>query len=207
MKKDHFAHKADSYEKEVRRTENVTRIADLILGTFTFDQEMHVMDFGSGTGLLLERIAPYVGKITAVDMSPSMNQVLAKKSALLPCDLTIQEIDLSKETIPETFDAVISSMTLHHVADTLALFQKFYHMLHEGGWIALADLDSEDGTFHTKDTGVFHFGFDRDTVVSLATEAGFAGVQTESVGDVVKPYGTYPVFLLTATKPISGAST
>jgi len=200
MEKDHFAHKAESYDKELRRTENVTRIADLILREMPCSTHTHLMDFGSGTGLLLERIAPHVKKITAVDISPSMNATLKKKEDKLPCQLQILPIDLTQERPKMIFDGIISSMTIHHVKDVLALFQTFYTLLPKDGTIALADLDTEDGSFHTKDTGVFHFGFDRDWILGKAKEAGFTNLNIQTVGDVIKPYGTYGVFLLTGKK-------
>jgi hypothetical protein len=58
----------------------------------------------------------------------------------------------------------------------------------------------EDGTFHKEDTGVFHFGFDRDMFVNTAKSVGFKDVKIQTVGLVEKPWGKYPVFLLTAYK-------
>ena len=198
--KDYFAHKAKAYEQEVKRMDNVSRIATLILQEIVYGPQMHLMDFGSGTGLLLEQIAPHVRKISAIDMSDAMNGMLAKKRPALPCELEIIKMDLSREVPKDTFDGIISSMTLHHVEDTLALFEKFYTLLGEGGTIALADLDTEDGSFHTTDTGVFHHGFNREQLLTTAKAAGFKELKIQSVGNVVKPYGEYGVFLLTGKR-------
>ena len=40
---------------------------------------MRVLDFGCGTGLLTERIAPHVAEVMAVDASPAMIEVLTAK--------------------------------------------------------------------------------------------------------------------------------
>ena len=198
--KDYFAHKAEAYDKEVARTDNVSNIANLILKEGSYSKEMKLMDFGSGTGLLLSKIAPYVGKITAIDISKSMNETLESKREQIDCELEIVEIDLTKEDLDQKFDGIISSMTIHHVKDTLALFKKFYGMLKMNGSIALSDLDTEDGSFHKVDTGVFHFGFDRKNFLNLAKRAGFKNLKIQTVGLVEKPYGKYPVFLLTGNK-------
>ncbi len=200
MPKDHFAHKARAYEQEVKRVDNVSRIAEMILQEIDYTPEMHLMDFGSGTGLLLEQIAPQVRKITAVDMSASMNAILAEKQATLPCEVEILKMDLSRETPSSSFDGIISSMTIHHVKDTLALFETFYALLPEGGTLALADLDTEDGSFHTADTGVFHHGFERESFLATAKAAGFRELKIQTVGNVIKPYGEYGVFLLTGKR-------
>jgi len=200
QKKDHFANKAKDYEKEAPRVNNVKNIADGILKNITFTKDMNIIDFGSGTGLLTSQIAPHVSKITCIDMSKSMNEVLRDKKDEYPCELEILELDLSTAIIDKKFDSIISSMTIHHVKDVLALFKKFHTMLDDGGTIGLADLNTEDGSFHTKDTGVFHFGFDKDWFLQTAKEAGFKDLKIEQVSIASKPYGDFPIFLLTGKK-------
>lgn len=200
MSIDHFAHKAGSYDGNPSRVDNVANIAGAIRNAITLDRSMHLMDFGSGTGLLLERIAPYVGKITAVDVSSSMNAQLLAKQAGLGCTLEIVEIDLETSELSGAFDGIISSMTMHHIRDTDAMFRKFHLLLKDGGFIALSDLDREDGSFHTEDTGVHHFGFDRSEFAKSAAAAGFRMIQTSSASVVHKPQGDFPVFLLTALR-------
>ena len=197
---DFFATKAKDYDTEVSRSKNVSTIAQTILNEVTFSKDMSIMDFWSGTGLLLSEIAPYVGKITAVDISPAMTAVLESKKEVIPCALDMVEIDLTKETLNQKFDAIISSMTMHHIEEPLALFQKFYSLLHKNGIIAIADLDTEDGSFHTEDTGVFHKGFDREHFVEMARNAGFNDIKIQDASTITKPTASYSVFLLTAKK-------
>ena len=199
MQKDYFRHKAGNYDQSECRVDNVGRIADAIQSRVRFRPGMHILDFGSGTGLLLQRVAPLVERITAVDISPSMNAQLESKRAQLPCELDIREMDLTREALDHQFDGIISSMTLHHVEDIPGLFARFHGLLNPGGFIALADLDSEDGSFHEEDTGVFHFGFDRGWMEDTARQAGFEGVGMMTASAISKPDREYPVFLLTAT--------
>ena len=83
--KDFFAAKAKEYDNEKSRTQNVSTIAQTILNEISFSKEMRIMDFGSGTGLLLSEIAPYVGEITAVDISASMTAILKSKKEEIKC--------------------------------------------------------------------------------------------------------------------------
>ena len=200
MRKDYFKHKANNYEQNKNRVDNVKNIANAICQEIKYDKTMHIMDFGSGTGLLLEKIAPFVDKITAIDMSPSMNKKLNDKRDSLGCKLEILEIDLSKVKLNKKFHGIISSMAIHHIKDVKNLFKDFYNMLHDNGTIAIADLDIEDGSFHTEDTGVYHFGFDRNELINLAKEAGFKNLKIQSASIVYKPNGEYPIFLLTGNK-------
>lgn len=200
MSTDFFADKAGSYEQTPSRVDNVDRIAQAIADTVSLDPSWHLLDFGSGTGLLLERLAPLVGRITAVDVSPAMTSQLEAKLGQLPCVVDIVAMDLSTDSLDRQFDGIVSSMTMHHIADIGAMFEKFHAMLKPGGFIAIADLDSEDGSFHSEDSGVHHFGFERAAIAAAATAAGFGAAQVGSASCIHKPQGDYGVFLLTAYK-------
>jgi cyclopropane fatty-acyl-phospholipid synthase-like methyltransferase len=144
-----------------------------MIDNIQFSKSMHIMDFGSGTGLLLERIAPHVGTITAVDVSKSMNAQLSDKLSRIDCELHMLELDLEKSQLEQKFDGIISSMTMHHIKDVTAMLGKFFAMLNDGGFIAIADLEREDGTFHKADTGVHHAGFATEEIAKVAADIGF----------------------------------
>ena len=202
-KKDFFAHKTKEYDNNEKRVSNVQNIADGILKNITYTKEMSILDFGSGTGLLTQEIAPYVKKITALDMSTSMNEVLREKTEGFACDLEVLELDITKDKYSHklsNLDGIISSMTIHHIKDTEDLFKIFYDLLNENGTIGLADLETEDGSFHTSDTGVFHFGFDKQEFLNIAKKVGFKDLKIETISVSSKPHGEYPIFLLTGRK-------
>jgi cyclopropane fatty-acyl-phospholipid synthase-like methyltransferase len=200
LNKDFFEHKADIYDSSKIRVSNVENIANAIIGTVSLNRNMHLMDFGSGTGLLLERISPLVRKIAAIDISQSMNEQLNKKRGSLSCEIDTLQIDLESSDITGKFDGIISSMTMHHVKDVRAMFVKFYSMLNADGSIAISGLDKENGSFHTQDTYVHHCGFERNDIVNAATQAGFRELKILDVSLIHKPQGEYPVFLLTAKR-------
>ena len=197
---DLFAHKSKSWDMSSKRVQNAKSIAELIVKNIDIDKEMELMDFGAGTGLLSYFVAPFVGKIVAVDNSPSMLKEFETKCDAFACETEIVEKDLSSETLDRKFDGIISSMTIHHLEDTLALFRKLYEMLKDGGFIAIADLDSEDGSFHSDNAGVFHHGFDREALQAIAEEVGFRDVHFDTASTIQKPYRDFTVFLMTAKK-------
>ena len=41
-------------------------------------------------------------------------------------------------------------MAMHHVEDTAHFLKTLYDHLNPGGFIAVADLDKEDGSFHSR---------------------------------------------------------
>lgn len=198
--RDLFEEKSKSWDMSSVRMQNAKAIADGILKNIKLSDSMSVMDFGAGTGLLSYFVAPYVEKIVAVDNSPSMLLEFQNKCGQFSCNTEVIEKDLSKDTLDRKFDGIISSMTIHHLEDIPALFSKFYHMLDDHGFIAIADLDSEDGTFHSDNTGVFHYGFDREMLARHATEAGFRDITFSFANKISKPHAEFTVFLMTAIK-------
>ena len=202
MKKneDLFAHKSKSWDMNSKRVKNAKGIAELIVKNINLNKDMEIMDFGAGTGLLSYFVAPFVKKIVAVDNSPSMLLEFQNKCDEFVCETEVLAKDLSKETLERKFNGIISSMTMHHLNDTLALFRKLYEMLEEDGFVALADLDSEDGSFHSDNTGVFHHGFDREALEVIAQEAGFKEITFDTASTIVKPDREFTVFLMTAHK-------
>jgi trans-aconitate methyltransferase len=98
------------------------------------------------------------------------------------------------------YDLIVSSMTLHHIADVPALFRRFVKHLHPGGQVALADLDEEDGTFHEDATGVHHHGFSREHIHGWLADAGFRQIRVETATVTAKENKDYPVFLASALK-------
>jgi CMP-N-acetylneuraminic acid synthetase len=91
-------------------------------------------------------------------------------------------------------------MTLHHVEDLENFFQTLHKNLQENGFIAIADLETEDGTFHSDNTGVYHFGFDEKELCDIAKKAGFKNIIFENINTINKPQRDFGVFLLTASK-------
>jgi len=199
-KVDHFAHKSKSWDMNSRRVQNAKGIATLIVNNIRLDKNMKLMDLGAGTGLLSYFVAPFVQKIVAVDNSPSMLKEFENKCDEFACKTEVKELDISVDALDEKFDGVISSMTIHHIEDIPAMLGKLYDMLDENGFIALADLDSEDGSFHDDNMGVFHYGFDRHLLAEYAQEAGFKDVTFSLASTIGKPHADFTVFLMTAVK-------
>ena len=144
-----------------------------------------------------------MGRVTAVDTSEKMLHKFREKLEDTGKVETLHGdvLDLEGENL---YDGVVSSMTMHHIPDIDALFATLYRLLKPGGFLAVADLAEEDGTFHDQgNEGVHHFGFDPETLKRQAERAGFVQAETERVHTVEKADGRrYDILLLRATKPL-----
>ena len=162
---------------------------------------MKILDFGAGTGLLSFKIAPMVRSVTGVDLSSGMlKQLEAKNTPSLHVTPLLQ--DIMEKPLDQKFNGIVSSMAMHHVEDTALLFQTFYAHLERDGFIAIADLEEEDGTFHAQhgNDGVHHFGFNRDVLRNTIEKAGFRNIRFHDAYSVNREDGSYPIFLVTAMK-------
>ncbi len=195
----HFDNRAKTWDSGDIRVNGAKTIADAINAKITLKNNMDIMDFGVGTGLLGFEIATQVKKVYGVDTSTEMLKKLQEKNTL---EISIEAInqDIVKEPLTQTFDGLVSSMTLHHVENLKAFFDIIYKNINDGGFIAIADLETEDGTFHSDNAGVFHFGFDGKELCKIVKSCGFKKVELENINTINKPHRDFGVFLLTAIK-------
>ncbi|MDH3342831.1 MAG: methyltransferase domain-containing protein [Gammaproteobacteria bacterium] len=197
---DHFNEKAKNWDTDEMVKKLSSAIGASVLESTSLNDNMDVMDFGAGTGLISYHVAPFVNKIIAVDISQAMLDKLVAKPELQG---KVEAICQNIIDMPLTaqFDLIMSAMAMHHVEDTDKLIQTFFEHLSPGGVLALADLDKEDGSFHPTDVqGVYHSGFEREHLKAVLESQGFEDVHFITAHTVVKENNEYPIFLVTATK-------
>ena len=195
----HFNNKAKNWDSGDSRVNGAKKIADAIEQKVVLTQDMEILDFGVGTGLLGFTIAKRVKQVYGVDTSGEMLSKLQEKNTK-ECNIIAYHQDIVAKPIEDTFDGIISSMTLHHVEDLDTFFQTIYKNICPGGFLAIADLEKEDGSFHSDNTGVFHFGFDTKSLCKIVQNCGFKNVSMENINTINKSNKSFGVFLLTATK-------
>ena len=197
---DLFNEKAKEWDQNEMVLQLSKGTSSAILENINFNDQMQVMDFGAGTGLITAQIAPHVSSVTAVDISQSMLDKLEEKTNLKDKVKTVCQ-DITKQPLEQKFDVIMSAMAMHHVEDTNLLIQRFSEHMNSGAKVALADLDSEDGYFHPAEVeGVYHDGFDRANLQSILEKNNFIDVKFVTAHTVKKEAKSYPVFLVTATK-------
>ena len=197
---DLFEHKAGDWDARPVPMQISAGVGKTLLERVDLRDDMTVMDFGAGTGLVCAHVAPHVRRIYAVDVSAAMLEQLAAKPELQG-KVEPMQVDILATPLPHQVDLIVSAMAMHHIEDTGRLLQAFAEHLALGGKVALADLDSEDGSFHPPDTeGVYHLGFDRDALRREMKEHGFSDIDFTTAVEVDREGKRYPVFLVTATR-------
>jgi ubiquinone/menaquinone biosynthesis C-methylase UbiE len=207
MEKRDFDKSAESYDLKSGRVKLAQDVAKAIMNEVRLTHDMDVLDFGCGTGLVTLQLQPYVQTVTGVDSSHGMLDVLRSKIDEQKLNNVKTEfIDIEKgDVLKGRFHIVVSSMTLHHIQDIGYLFKEFYNCLLSGGYLCIADLDSDGGEFHSDKTGVVHFGFKRSDIRQLFIQGGFQDVRDVTAARVVKDLSDgrsreFTVFLMIARK-------
>lgn len=188
------------WDEEPRRIKLAGEIASAIQEHIHLSKEWDALDFGCGTGLVTLQLAPVLRSITGVDSSPGMLDRLTAK--IQQAGFSNVHTDLCEMTSGELpsgrYHLITSAMTLHHIEKIEPLLLSLKTLLHQGGWIALADFESEGGSFHDDPTGVFHHGFSAEELSTMLETTGFSSVSVATATNVVKGDRSFPVLLATA---------
>lgn len=199
-----FDERAKTWDDDPMKTARAQAVAEAIRACIPGLEHMAGFEYGCGTGLLSFVLQQDLRHITLADSSTGMLDVLRKKIAAAGiANMTPLQLDLTTDPLPEQrFDLSYSLMTFHHIPDTDAILRDLHALLNNGGYLCIADLDKEDGSFHDHDPSV-HNGFDREQLARRTECAGFRNIAFSTVFTVRKgqPERDYPVFLMTAEKP------
>ncbi len=198
---------AAQWDSNPGRGDVARAVGAAILRAVPVQPDWRALDYGAGTGLLTLNLLPSVRSILALDSSAGMLEQLAQKLAAAGIkNVEARKWDLEAAAYPEGgFDLVASSMTLHHLRDVPLVFQRLAGLLRPGGWLAVADLDLEDGSFHGRRDDVFHLGFERPQIAEWLKTAGFTQVSLQDAHVLPKPNSAgqmrnYGVFLAVGQK-------
>jgi ubiquinone/menaquinone biosynthesis C-methylase UbiE len=202
-----FDLQAAEWDNNPGRIATAKNISETMVTIVPVERSWRTLDCGAGTGLLTLNLLPHVAEICATDSSASMLAQLQKKIAAAK----IQNVstllwDADAEPCPRGgFDLVCSSMVLHHLRDVPSSLQRMTQAARSGGWLAIADLATEDGSFHPDPAGVHHHGFAPADIARWLTAAGCHNISTRTAYTIIKPDATgrehhYPLFLATARR-------
>ncbi|MGV1098847.1 class I SAM-dependent methyltransferase [Thiovibrio sp. JS02] len=190
-----FDKAAASWEENPMRVALAAGITETLRENIPLTATMQVLEYGCGTGMISRAISPLVRSVTGVDTSSRMLAVFEEKAREEKCaNITATHLDLSKQPGPgESFDLIISSMTLHHIVDIETVIKRFLACLRPGGYLAVADLAPEDGGFHDDNTGVAHYGIAPETLMNLYEQYGGIRPASRQAHLVQKKERCYPV--------------
>lgn len=196
MTQNKFDEKAYTFDAKPMHVERSACVANAISEKIGSGQKEYLADFGCGTGLLGFQMKGQFSKIDMIDTSTEMLSVVRDKiEAMKLKEVTALPLDIFQDQIPNArYDVIATLMAFHHIENlgfTLCAFKK---MLKPEGYICIADLDEEDGSYH-QDEKPYHKGINQHSLENMAYECGLK-LQNKAIPYVIKKQtGKYPVFL------------
>lgn len=225
-----FDERAATWDDDPSHAQRAERVAATIREAVDLRTDMRMLEYGAGTGLLSEALANDVGPIMLTDPSAGMREVISAKIASgRLTNAQVGDLDLMHDPIPpQRYGLIVLLMSLHHVPDVAKVLAGLAQMLDPGGILCIADLDSEDGSFHGVPAGEaghehagasgqgvdpdddvapdgderfhVHHGFDRDQLAEQLILAGLVSPRFFDAGVVEREGRPYDMFLAVADR-------
>ena len=169
-----FAETAATWD-ELRRDMFGDR-ADLQALLGLLDGEWVVGDLGCGTGRMSESLAPFVGKVIAVDSSREM--LAAARDRLREYDtVEVREGTLEASPVADgELDAAVVFLVLHHIVAPEEALAEVGRVVRPGGRVLIADMTPHDRVAYRNDMGHAWLGFSREQISEWLTSAGFESI-------------------------------
>lgn len=200
-----FDIKAAGWDNNQMHWDRSAAIAKEMLRVLPLNQSMNALEFGPGTGILSFMLKDHLTQITLMDNSTEMLKIIDGKIANTnTINLKTVNFDLEHNDFSQSnFDLIFTQMVLHHIENVNGIIKQFAKHLNPNGYLSIADLYKEDGSFHGEGfTG--HKGFDIEELSLTLKQNGFKNILHEQCYSVMKeiPNGKpleYPIFLLIAS--------
>ncbi len=172
-----FDKKAAGWDNDPMHWDRSVAITDQIKKLIPLKKTMIALEYGAGTGIASFLLKDFLKEITLMDSSSEMVRVMNEKikskkvKNLRPLNHDLESSDYTKGK----FDLIFTLMVLHHVNDVERIIRKFCNLLNPNGYLAIADLYLEDGSFHGEEFTVYK-GFDVAILSKQIARQGFRDI-------------------------------
>ena len=166
-------------------------VEDAIVRHLTSSPIGHLLDAGTGTGRMLEMLAPHVKRAVGVDVSPEMLAIARDRlmrANLAHCQVRLGDtyrLPFASGGALSGFDAVLFHQVLHYLDDPGAAVAEAARTMRAGGKLLIADFAPHDLEFLRQDFAHRRLGFSDREVQGWFAAAGLKALAAEAIA----PYG------------------
>ena len=201
-----FDIKASDWDKNQMHWDRSEAIATEIKMLIPLEKEMRALEFGAGTGICSFLLKDYLKEITLMDNSREMIKMMDEKIRSSKAN-NLKTVNFNLETDEYKdgkFDLIFTQMVLHHIDDIDRIITIFHNLLNPKGFLAIADLYEEDGSFHG-DGFTGHKGFNVDKLSDILRHNRFEDISHKRCFVIVRKISEteskyFDVFILTGRR-------
>jgi ubiquinone/menaquinone biosynthesis C-methylase UbiE len=159
----------------------------LIIGLLGQERLDSVLDAGTGTGRMLELLAPYVKRGIGIDVSPEMLALARDRlgnAGAFNCQVRrgdVYRLPFGDGEAKGGFDAVLFHQVLHFLDDPQAALREAIRVTKPGGRILIVDFAPHDLEFLRSEHAHRRLGFSEHEVQGWFKLAGLKPVAAESL--------------------------
>ena len=149
-----FTHQSESFNAApvMRSADTLGRLLDLVPA----GQGERWLDAACGPGLVARGLAPRVGRVDGVDLTPAMVDVAGREAAREGIDNAVFGVgDATALGFGDaTFDGAVTRFSLHHIPVPGRVVAELRRVVRPGGAVVLADhvtsADADEAAFHAE---------------------------------------------------------
>jgi arsenite methyltransferase len=176
--RDYFADVAVDWD-EMRAGYFTETMRDAAIARAHLTPDAVVADVGTGTGFVIQGLAPIVTKVYGFDESPEM-LAIARRNLAAFRNVELKEAQGDALPLPDgALDAVFGNMYLHHTPDPQAAIAELARVLRPGGRLVLTDMDRHDQAWMRESMADRWLGFERDDVRAWYAAAGLSEIDVD----------------------------
>lgn len=154
--KKHFNNEAEAFDKQVlKNIPCYNQMLEALINAIPDKKESpKILDLGCGTGNITKKVLERFPKAQVTCLDLSENMILIAKDKLAEYD-NVEYIvgDFTEVEITEKYDAIISSLALHHIPndeEKQAMYKDIYQVLEKGGVFYNADVIKANSTYNNE---------------------------------------------------------
>jgi len=146
-----------------------------------------LLDAGTGTGRMLELLAPHAKRAVGVDVSPEMLAIARDKlmrNSLAHCQVRLADtyrLPFEPGGALTGFDAVVFHQVLHYLDDPAAAVLEAARVMRAGGRLLIADFAPHELEFLRQDYAHRRLGFSDKEVQGWFLAAGLKAIAGEAI--------------------------
>ncbi|MFT3864602.1 MAG: methyltransferase domain-containing protein [Solirubrobacterales bacterium] len=142
--RDEFAHQAEAFARSP--TMSLAETLDAVVELVPADPGARWVEVACGPGLISRGMAPRVGSVQGVDLTPAMVEKARAEAAAAKVDnVSFQVGDATAlDLAADSFDGAVTRFSLHHIPAPVRVLEEMRRVVKPGGLVIVADHVTDD---------------------------------------------------------------